>query len=119
MPRTQASSAPAPNLLGTWHGWQGIHGRDPAQLTIMRSQGRTFDGVMTVRTPEHATVRVAVSGRLSRDGRVRMRETRILSSTKRHAWDLGSKSGQFGPDGHMQGVDHDVRGRTATWHFSR
>lgn len=107
------------SLVGTWHGWQGIHGHDPAVLTITRHQGSTFDGVMTVRTPEHATVRVALTGHVAPGGRVTMREKKILSTTKPHAWDLGSKSGQFGPNGRMSGVDHDVRGRTASWSFSK
>lgn len=106
-------------LEGTWHGWQGIHGKDPAVLQITHHQGDTFDGVMTVHTPERATVRVALTGHVSPTGQVTMRERRILSSSKPHAWDLGSKTGQIGPNGQMSGQDHDVRGRTAHWTFSR
>ena len=114
------ATTPAPSgLEGTWHGWQGIHGRDPAVLKIIHHKGSTFDGVMTVHTPERATVRVALTGHVSPSGQVTMRERKILSSTKPNAWDLGSKTGQIGPGGQMSGQDHDVRGRTAHWSFSR
>ena len=104
---------PSPGLLGTWHG---THSRNPATLNITRTRPGGFDGVMTVK-PHEALVRVAVTGRVS-GGRVRMRETRVLSQSRPRAWDLGDKSGHLGGGG-MSGVDHDVRGRTAYWAFSR
>ncbi len=119
MPANPPSSASPQALTGTWHGWQGIHSHDPATLTIQRSRGSSFDGVMTVRTPEHATVRVALTGRVSPGGGVTMRETRVLSSTKPRAWDLGFKSGQIGPNGQISGTDHDIKGRRAQWSFQR
>jgi len=88
-------------------------------LKINHHRGQDFDGVMTVRTPERATVRVALTGHVSPDGQVTMHERKILSSTKRNAWDLGHKIGRLGPNGQMSGQDHDVRGRTANWSFSR
>ena len=115
----QRAAAVTDALAGTWHGWQGIHSHDPAVLTIEKSNGRTFNGVMMVRTPDHATVRVALTGLVRPGGKVLMRETRVLSSTKPNAWDLGFKSGRLGPNGRMAGSDHDVKGRTAQWSFQR
>lgn len=115
---TQETKVPS-GLEGTWHGWQGIHGKDPVTLKINHHRGQDFDGVMTVRTPERATVRVGLTGHVSSDGQVTMRERKILSSTKPHAWDLGSKMGRLNPNGQMSGQDHDVIGRTSTWSFSR
>ncbi len=117
-PTVQATRTPS-GLEGTWHGWQGIHGKDPVTLRISHHRGSNFDGVMTVRTPERATVRVALTGHVDPNGQVTMHERKILSSTKRNAWDLGHKMGRLSPNGQMSGTDHDVRGRTANWSFSR
>jgi len=100
-------------LLGTWHG---THTRNPATLTVTRARPGGFDGVMTVRTHE-ALVRVAVTGRVSQ-GRVTMRETRVLSQSRPRAWDLGSESGQIGSGGQMSGTGTDIKGRYGRWTFS-
>lgn len=113
------SGAAMRNLTGTWHGWEGIHSHDPAVLQIQNRRGHQFDGVMTIRTPDKATVRVALTGHVSPGGGVSMRETRVLGSTKPNAWDLGFKTGRFGPNGQMSGTDRDARGRHAFWSFSR
>jgi hypothetical protein len=64
--------------------------------------------------------RVAVSGHVSpRTGRISMRETRRLPGTAANAWDLGTESGQAGPDGRISGTGTDVRHHNGTWSFTR
>ncbi len=114
-PPPQAAGA-GPNMLGTWHG---SHSHHPATLVVTGRRGDTFTGVMSVRTPD-AHVHIAVTGRVSpRTGAVSMRETRVLSATAPRAWDLGSESGHVSGKGKITGTGTDIKGRSATWNFSR
>ncbi len=73
---------------------------------------------MTVHTGGH-DARVAVTGHVSRAGRISMRETHRLPGTAANSWDLGTEAGHVGGDGRISGTGTDVRGRSGGWSFSR
>jgi len=104
-----------PKLTGTWHGTLTNH---HATLVIARHEGNEFAGTMTVHTGGR-DARVAVTGHVSRAGKISMRETHRLPGTAADAWDLGTETGQAGGNGRLSGTGTDKRGHSGGWSFSR
>jgi hypothetical protein len=85
----------AEDLVGVWRGtWD--HTRVPATLTITRTEGNKFHGVLRQREAEIAFVGTIDEG----DRRVFFHETKVIQLGSQYGeWSLGTNSGAFSADG--------------------
>ena len=93
----------AEDLVGVWRGtWD--HTQVPATLTISRTEGNKFYGVLKQQEAE-----IAFAGTIDEgDRRVFFHETKVMKIGAYGEWSLGTNSGAFSPDGNIlsgTGVD--------------
>ena len=84
----------AEDLVGVWRGtWD--HTQVPATLTISRTEGNKFYGVLRQREAE-----IAFTGTIDEsDRRVFFHETKVMKIGAYGEWSLGTNSGAFSADG--------------------
>lgn len=84
----------AEDLVGVWRGtWD--HAQVPATLTISRTEGNKFYGVLRQREAEIAFVGTIDES----DRRVFFHETKVMKIGAYGEWSLGTNSGAFSADG--------------------
>ncbi len=84
----------AEDLVGVWRGtWD--HAQVPATLTISRTEGNKFYGVLKQREAEIAFVGTIDES----DRRVFFHETKVMKIGAYGEWSLGTNSGAFSADG--------------------
>jgi len=105
----------AEDLVGVWRGtWD--HAGVPATLTIKRTEGNRFSGIL-----KQGEAEVAFAGTIDeRDRRIFFHETKVVQLGSEYGeWSLGTNSGAFSADGNILSGTGIDRWGTYQWTMTK